>query len=90
MWHHVALVFDSSISKYLFYFNGVLCQTFNSVTVQNYSRNTCWIGRSLWSSDAMAQEFINDFRLYDCTYLISVEIVITQNTTTTIFYFHLC
>ena len=48
IWHHVAFVYDPSINKFLLYFNEILYYTIGGFTVENYLRNTCWIGRSIY------------------------------------------
>ena len=47
-WRHVAFVFDTTVSKYLCYFNGVLYSSFSGNTIVNASRTSNSIGRSLW------------------------------------------
>ena len=78
-WRHVAIVYNSSISQYSFYFNGIKCC--NSVTGSsigsNVNRPYFFIGRNISSSSTIyATVQIDDFRIYDNVLLTLTNIAL--------------
>ena len=72
--------FDHSVNECLLYFNGVSFNTLYFPTVENYTRNTCYVRKRLWPTDHHPTYFLDDFRLYDCTISHSNISYICRNT----------
>ncbi len=63
-WAHVAAVFDGSSSILTIYVNGVATVTGSVVPPANTNRTLNYVGKSNWSSDALAKAQIDSFRIW--------------------------